>query len=67
MKPHPAFAVPLIDAGRRQNLTTEYTEKKYGNYSAHLNPAGSYTREKPFYPQISQMGTDFKKYNSDSI
>jgi len=32
-----------------------------GNYSAHLNPEGRYTREKPFFPQISQMDADLKK------
>jgi len=33
---------------------------KNGNYSAYLNPERRYTREKPFYPQISQMDADFK-------
>gem|GEM_PF-4809428 len=37
-----------------QNLTTENTEKKSSNYSAHLYPEGYYTREKSFYPQISK-------------
>jgi hypothetical protein len=31
-----------------------------GNYSAHLNPEGRCTREKPFFPQISQMDADLK-------
>jgi len=31
-----------------------------GNYSVRLNPEECYIREKPFYPQISQMDADLK-------
>jgi hypothetical protein len=30
------------------------------DYSAHLNPEGRYTREKTFFPQISQKDADLK-------
>jgi|RifCSP16_1_1023843.scaffolds.fasta_scaffold09505_3 hypothetical protein len=44
MKPHPALAVPLVNAGRRQNLTTEHTEEKYFKYSK--NSVNSVVRTK---------------------